>query len=83
MYTTSITPYPELGEFFSESSINHEDICKVKQIPTFQHYPKRILVKIIFNEDEEVPTFENDSETTEENSLYHFSCLNWVKSKFY
>jgi hypothetical protein len=81
MYTTSISPYPEVGKFLSESSIIHEDFSQVKEIPTFRHYPKRIPVKIILNEDEEVPTFENNSETTEENSMYQFSPFNWVKSK--
>ena len=36
-------------------------------------FQKRIPVKIILNEDEEVVSLENHSESTDENSLYHFA----------
>lgn len=41
---------------------------------------KRIPIKIILNDDEEVTSIENNSETTEENSLYKFTPFSTVSS---
>ncbi len=83
MYTTPLSPYSELGILLPHPPLPHVDSPQDIDSSHFTHFPKRIPVKIILNDDEEVPTFENNSETTEENSLYHFSHWGGFKSKPY
>lgn len=82
MHTTSLSPYPEVGRLFSDSPMSHVEICQSKEVYNFEHFPRRMPIKIILNDDEEVPALENHSATTEENSIYHFPNWSGTKSKY-
>ena len=56
------------GSGISEPTFNKENL-PISAIA----FQKRIPVKIILNEDEEVVSLENHSESTDENSLYNFA----------
>jgi hypothetical protein len=79
MYTPPTLPsVASLGGFGCQTTLQGSGISE----PTFHKdnvptsgigFQKRIPIKIILNEDEEVVSLENHSESTDENSLYHFA----------
>ncbi len=78
MYTTLTLPSAApVGGFGCQTASQGSEVSEVPfQKENFPisglAFQKRIPVKIILNDDEEVASLENNSETTEENSLYHF-----------
>ncbi len=96
MYTTSLINTPTQSPYtnYSSNCMNYINYCSFSNQNEFLNYKenyavlkRKIPIKIILNDDEEVASIENNSETTEENSTSHLTNIsgklkNYAQGKF-
>lgn len=88
MHTTSLfnSGTNNLSNMPQTNSINYPFVSNLNECSSFlDKFPiqRKIPIKIILNDDEEVASIENNSETTEENSIHDLRrSINYYKSIF-
>jgi hypothetical protein len=71
MFATPIIPFSSImGGLGCPSNNSPEASLSTRPYPFQNGYQKRIPIKIIMNDDEEVISVENNNEETEDNSMY-------------